>query len=39
MLRKALNIIGTMILLLLIAAVLPLTLPKLFGYRLYHIPM
>ena len=37
MLRKALNIIGTMILLLLIAAVLPLTLPKLFGYRLYHI--
>ena len=30
MLRKALNIIGTMILLLLIAAVLPLTLPKLF---------
>lgn len=35
--RKVLNIAGTVILILMIAAVLPLTLPKLFGLQLFQI--
>lgn len=37
MLKKLLNGTGVALLLLLIALVLPLTLPKLFGYRLYSV--
>ncbi|MEA4966210.1 MAG: signal peptidase I [Oscillospiraceae bacterium] len=35
--RKVLNLSGAIILILLIAAVLPLTLPKLFGFQLFEI--
>ena len=34
---KALNISGMVIMILLIVVVLPLTLPKLFGFKLFHI--
>lgn len=37
MLKKLLNATGIVLLVLLIALVLPLTLPKLFGYRLYNV--
>lgn len=37
MLRKVLNLAGTLILVLMLMLVLPLTVPKLFGFQLYEI--